>query len=134
MDARVLLNYKAVDHRVAAANGSQAQRGVRLRPPPRQPAGTHEHIDDIGVRFMARLAGKSSLAATARLTPHLVNRLAEFMDDPAALCSAIDRIARNDKPGRDGLAFEVVKELAQLREQAVHSLQRQSRPTRKQAR
>ena len=39
---------------------SQAQRGVRLRPPPRQPAGTHEHIDDIGVRFMARLAGKST--------------------------------------------------------------------------
>ncbi|MGE0311360.1 MAG: hypothetical protein AB7P21_07045 [Lautropia sp.] len=117
MDARVLLGRNPAAGRLPARiDGSGASTGDEGRS---EGIGTPEHIDDIGVRFIARFAGKADLTATGRHAPHLVNQLAAFIDDPAALLNAIDRIARQDKPGRDGLPFAVVKELAELREQCT---------------
>ncbi len=112
MDARVLLGRRAVDAKPAAG----APHGASGTATGNRSDAIPEHIDDIGVRFIARFAGKADLSETARHAPHLVNLLAEHIDDPAGLLGTIDRIARQDKPGRDGLPFAVVKELAELRE------------------
>ena len=91
-----------------------------------------EHIDDVGVRLIARLAGKVALVQTAAHAPDVINRLAEFVDEPGAMLSALDRIARADRPGRDGLRFAVVKELAELREYCeVHRARDETRNRRR---
>lgn len=126
MDARVLLAGKPTELRLVQ-RGLGSDRDSRDNRQ-RKPASSDEHIDDIGVRFMARLAGKTSLAETARLRPDLVNRLAEFIDDRLGLIAAIDRIVKDDKPGRDGLPFNVIKELAGLREQCVLGQRKRLKP------
>lgn len=64
--------------------------------------------------WLARLPPRYQPLATARRYPHIINRLCELWDTPAALPEHFRELLLSRRPGREGFAFEVLSELADL--------------------
>jgi hypothetical protein len=83
--------------------------------PPPPPRDIREPLDADGRTLLEQLAGKLCLRMTARDFPHVINRLAPYGYQPAAMIENIDRFLINDRPNRQGFPFAVVAELSELR-------------------
>ena len=75
-----------------------------------------EHLSSDGIAFLAQMAGKVSLAHTSEVFPHIINKLAPYAYKPPQMIKALDRLLIDDRPERQGFAFDTVLELGQLRE------------------
>lgn len=64
--------------------------------------------------WLARLPPRYQPLATARRHPHIINRLCLMWDKPAEVLSHLTEMMLSNRPGREGFAFEVVTELADL--------------------
>lgn len=69
--------------------------------------------DDAHV-WLARLPPRYQPLATARRHPHIVNRLAALWALPAELPAYFQELMLSRRAGRQGFAFEVLTELADL--------------------
>jgi hypothetical protein len=79
------------------------------RKPQAQALTTRAHV------WLARLPPRYQPLATARQHPHIVNRLCEMWDTPAQLPPHLHELMLSNRPGgREGFAFEVLTELADL--------------------
>jgi len=87
----------------------------RLAPthPQRKSQAMHALTDDAHV-WLARLPPRYQPLATARRHPHIVNRLSMMWNTPAELPAFFRELMLSSRPGRDGFAFEVLTELADL--------------------
>lgn len=69
--------------------------------------------------WLARLPPRYQPLATARRHPHIVNHLCELWDAPAQLPDHFRELMLSSRPGRrEGFAFEVLTELADLQAMA----------------
>lgn len=65
--------------------------------------------------WLSTLPPRYQPLATARRHPHIVNRLCELWDTPAALPAHLRELLLSSRPARrEGFAFEVLTELADL--------------------
>lgn len=64
--------------------------------------------------WLAALPPRYQPLATARLHPHIVNRLCELWVTPDALPAYMRELVLSARPRRGGFAFEVLTELADL--------------------
>jgi hypothetical protein len=79
------------------------------RKPQAQALTTQAHV------WLARLPPRYQPLATARRHPYVINRLCEMWDSPASLPAHLHDLMLSSRPGgRDGFAFEVLTELADL--------------------
>ena len=62
------------------------------------------------------MAGKVALSHTSEGFPHIINKLACYGYKPSLMIKAIDRLLIDDRPERQGFAFDTVLELSKLRE------------------
>jgi hypothetical protein len=65
--------------------------------------------------WLARLRPRYQPLATARLYPHIINRLSAIWSTPAQLPAHLRELMLSTRPGRrEGFPFEVLSELADL--------------------
>lgn len=88
---------------------SAAPSGPPQRKPQAQALTPAAHV------WLGRLPPRYQPLATARRHPHIVNRLCELWDTPAALPAHLRELLLSSRPvRREGFAFEVLTELADL--------------------
>lgn len=91
--------------------------------PNRKPQVSDVLTDDAHV-WLARLPPRYQPLVTADRHPHIVNRLAMMWGKPAELPAFFRELMLSSRPGREGFAFEVLTELADL--QSMLELMQQS--------
>lgn len=91
--------------------------GVHTLPP-----GLPSRLDAFGSRLMTKLSHGLVLTETARLYPHVVNKLAVFWNDAKPLDDYLDALLYADRNGRAGLDFKAAAELADVRNVRVRLL------------
>lgn len=75
--------------------------------------------------WLGNLPSRYQLLATARRHPHIVNRLCELWDTPSELPGYLRELVLSSRPARrEGFAFEVLTELADLQLLVEKKLQR----------
>jgi hypothetical protein len=83
------------------------------RKPQAQALTTQAHV------WLARLPPRYQPLATARRHPHIINSLCELWDSPAVLPGHLHELMLSSRPDeREGFAFEVLTELADLQNMA----------------
>jgi uncharacterized membrane protein YebE (DUF533 family) len=87
-------------------------------------------LDNFGRRLLLDLDVGLSLARTAHLYPHIVNRLALVWTDAQQLESYLDSVLITDRTGRMGLDFMALCELNEIREVRLPKLYRAPSITR----
>ena len=93
------------------------------------PSGRPSRLDEFGSRLLERLGPGLVLTETARLYPHVVNKLAVFWNDAKQLDDYLNALLYADRNGRAGLDFKAANELADVRNVRVRLL-RNARPVR----
>jgi hypothetical protein len=83
-------------------------RSGPTRAPQRRSLTDEAHV------WLARLPPRFQPLATARLHPHIVNRLAELWANPERLPTYFSELLLSRREGRQGFAFEVLTELFDL--------------------
>jgi hypothetical protein len=89
--------------------------------------GLPSRLDAFGSRLLANLGHGLVLTETARLYPHVVNKLAVVWNDAKSLDDYLDALLYADRNGRAGLDFKAAAELADVRNVRVRLL-RNARP------
>lgn len=64
--------------------------------------------------WLARLPPRYQPMEVARRHPHIVNRLSMMWTTPAEARTHLSELMLSNRPGREGFAFEVITELADL--------------------
>jgi hypothetical protein len=64
--------------------------------------------------WIARIPPRFQPLTTARRHPHIVNRLCEIWNDPAAVAVYFQSLLLSSRPGRMGFSFDVLGELVDL--------------------
>jgi hypothetical protein len=64
--------------------------------------------------WLSRLPPRYQPLTVAKRHPHIVNRLCLMWDRPAEVLVHLGEMMLSNRPGREGFAFEVVAELADL--------------------
>ena len=81
-------------------------------------------LDSFGRRLLLDLDVGLSLARTAHLYPHIVNRLALVWNDAKQLESYLESILITDRTTRMGLDFSVLCELNEIQDVRLSKLRR----------
>ena len=69
-----------------------------------------------GAAFLQRLQSQVQLDKTAKLFPHIINRLATYLNTPPLMIKSIDELLMpDDVSNREGFPFAVVIELTNLK-------------------
>jgi hypothetical protein len=93
---------------VRFAPTSAADPELRQRQPQRRSLTDAAHV------WLARLPPRFQPLCTARLHPHIVNRMAELWATPEQLPAYFNELLLSPREGRRGFAFEVLTELFDL--------------------
>jgi hypothetical protein len=64
--------------------------------------------------WLSRLPPQVQPLATARRHPHVINNLSALWGSPAEVKAYLGELMLSSRPGREGFAFEVISELADL--------------------
>jgi len=101
---------------------------ARLAPkhPQRKPQRVDALTEDAHV-WLARLPPRYQPMETARRHPHVINRLSMMWGTPAELPAFFRELMLSSRPGREGFAFEVLTELADLQSMMELMLQKGSK-------
>lgn len=124
----------------AAAAAAERAKARQAAAPPQEPTDwaavrrperpQDQVLSLLSVDWLQSLPGELRPAILARRYPRIVNRLSLCWGDRCLVAKVFESLLEDKRPGRRGFASEILVELRELRELALHGRKARPKPAR----